>query len=123
MTKKDFTKKELEQPVTLGLLLEFTDQHLIPTLDNLIRERIKNRPTKKEVAEMIEKKLDKKMTSFPTKEYLDDKLADFTADIFERLERKNFFPDKKYKKKVNKVLSRNKLITSTEFKELETLAK
>ena len=119
MTKKDFTKKELEQPVTLGLLLEFTDQHLIPTLDNLISERIKDRPTKKEVGDMI----DKKIANLPTKEYLDEKLAKVTADIFERLERRNWSPDRKYKKKVNKVLSRNKLITSIEFRELEALAK
>lgn len=65
--------------------------------------------------------LESKMaTRFVTKDYLDEKLADQTSEIFLRLGRRQA-KDKNFKKKLVGVISGHSLITSTEADDLKEL--
>lgn len=75
MTAKEYAKKhsELEKLVTMGLLLEFTDEFLIPRFSDLMDIKLK------EANGQLEYNL---------KTYIDNKMADYTSGIFKCLERK-----------------------------------
>jgi hypothetical protein len=105
------TKEELEKPVTLGLLLEYTDEFLIPKVSEIVESKVSEIVESKvseivesKVSEIVDKKINTALGVFGhnLKAYIDDKLADHTSDIFKRLDRKyqNGKKDKKFKVKV-----------------------
>lgn len=117
MTKDEFKQKhasELNTPVTMGVLLEYTDQFLIPAMSEIIKGEsgtIKTEIKTEMKAEMA--KLEHNLKS-----YIDDKLANYTSDIFKRLER-TFQRDKAFKEKLVDVLKKNKIGTAEEIAFLE----
>jgi len=81
-------KTNLDKPVTLGLLLEFTDDFLIPRLSDVMSDTIKSEVGKSEHRMKI---------------YVDDKLARFAAEItgrsekrFEKIDRRFETMDKRF---------------------------
>ncbi|MBU2542853.1 hypothetical protein KJ785_04825 [Patescibacteria group bacterium] len=103
MTTNDFQQKhdDLEEPVTAGLLLDFANDILLPSIGDLIRTENKT----------MEHRL---------KSYIDDKLADYTSDIFKRLEKHNI-KEKEFKTKIVEIMRRNNLASGEELSFLEGL--
>ncbi len=103
---KKKSKEELSRPVTLGVLLQFTEEVLMPSIGKMFNDfEIK-----------MDKKMDAKLkTSFAKhtyemKSYFDDKLADSTSDIFKRLDKK-YEKDKQFKSRVVDVFRRSNIGT------------
>ena len=94
-----YPEEELNKPVTLGILLEYTDEFLMPkiydTMGAMMDEKIG----------VANAKLEQKMKAgnakleHNLKSYIDDKLADYTSDIFKRLDKK-YEKDQQFKSKV-----------------------
>ncbi len=101
MKKKSYRKSELDKPVTLGVLLEYTDDFLIPKISDIMDEKFKSRDEKINNLENGLKNLDNKVSKFEynLKVYIDEKLSDYTSDIFKRLEKKQQ-KDSQFKEKV-----------------------
>ncbi len=72
-TPHEYKEEDFGKSVTLGVLLEFTDEFLIPKMGELMDEKIK----------IWNASLDHSLKS-----YIDDKLANYTSDIFKRLDKK-----------------------------------
>ena len=98
----DKKEEALNKPVTLGALLEYTDEFLIPKIGEVIKEEIG-------------------ASEHRLKSYIDDKLADYTSDIFKRLDKK-YAQDKQFKVKVVGLLRTHKIGTAEEIAYLEGLA-
>lgn len=128
MIKMKFTKKrsDLAKPVTLGLLLEYTDDFLLPKISDLMDERIKINNVKLEHKfETLEHKFETlehkiSQTEHNLKVYIDDKLADYTSDIFKRLDKK-YQHDKKFKEKLVELLKKHHIGTEVDLAYLEGL--
>ena len=95
------TKEELDKPFSLGVLLEYTDEFLIPKIGEMIKEG--NADVKHEL-----------------KSYIDDKLANYTSDIFKRLDKK-YGKEKQFKTKVVELLRKHQIGTSEDLAYLEGL--
>jgi hypothetical protein len=93
----------LDKPVTLGLLLEYTDEFLIPRLSDVIDDKIKTANAGQESR---------------IKSYMDDKLADYTSDIFRRLDKK-YKKEKQFKEKVVELFKKHKIGTGEDISFLE----
>lgn len=100
----------LATPLTLGILFEFTDEVLLPRLSELIDNR-------------IDEKLKPELTTLEhnLKSYIDDKLADYTSDIFKRLEKKDT-KEKEFKRKVVELFKRHDIGTTEDLAFLDGLA-
>lgn len=100
------SRADLEKPVTLGVLFEFTDEVLLPRISDL-----------------IEVKVDEKIARLEhnLKSYIDDKLADYTSDIFKRLEKKEI-KEKEFKRKVVELFKKHDIGTSEDLAFLDGLA-
>lgn len=100
----------LETPLTLGILFEFTDEVLLPRLSEVIDNR-------------IDEKLKPELTKLEhnLKSYIDDKLADYTSDIFKRLEKRDI-KEKEFKRKVVELFKRHDIGTTEDLAFLDGLA-
>ena len=81
----------LSKVVTMGVLLEYTDDFLIPRFADIVDDRVK------ESEERTAKKMS--LMEHNLKAYIDDKLADYTSDIFKRLDRRHQ-PERKFFEKI-----------------------
>lgn len=104
-TPHTYQKEELDKPVTLGVLLEFTDELLIPKMSELMDEKIK---------------VGNASLEHNLKSYIDDKLADYTSDIFKRLDKK-YDKDRQFKNKVVELLRTHNIGTTEDLAYLEGL--
>lgn len=106
---KRFKKEELNKTVTLGVLLEYTDEFLIPRMSDLMDEK-------------LEEKFDKKLAvqTHELKDYVDKKLANSTAEIFQRLDRK-YGTDKQFKTRVIELFKKHKIGAANDWNFLEGL--
>ena len=105
--------EDLQKPVTLGVLLEYTDSFLIPRIGDIVSEQIKSEvggivreQIKSEVGGIVSEQIDARVgdivsekikievkpmlaeQEYKLKSYIDDKFADYHSDIFKRLDRK-----------------------------------
>ena len=94
------------KPVTYGQLLEYTDSFLLPRISEAISLVVKDANAQ------LENKL---------KSYIDDKLADYTSDIFKRLEKKDI-KEKEFKRKVVELFKRHDIGTTEDLAFLDGLA-
>jgi len=123
MTAEEYAKKQsdLDRPVTLGLLLEFTDEFLIPRFSELMDQRIDEK-----VPKIFDARFDAKIgpalakLEYNLKTYIDDKMADYTSDIFKRLEKRTI-KDREFKSRIVDILKRNKLAKDEELSFLQGL--
>lgn len=108
MAENGFVKseEELNKVVTLGVLLEYTDEFLIPRLSEMIDERMNERMGKLE---------------YNLKSYVDRKFVDHTAELFERLDAK-YQKEKQFKGKVIEIFKKNNFGTPEDIAFLEGLA-
>lgn len=76
MVKEHMTTEQLDQPVTLGVLLEYTDSFLIPRLTEIMDERFA--------------KVDLRFAEqeYRLKDYIDKKLGTFESDLTNRYDRR-----------------------------------
>lgn len=121
MIKMKFTKKrsDLAKPVTLGLLLEYTDDFLLPKISDIMDEKIQKNNVKFEYNfNKLERNFSK--LEYNLKSYIDDKLADYTSDIFKRLDKK-YQHDKKFKEKIVELLKKHHIGTEVDLAYLEGL--
>jgi hypothetical protein len=108
--KKKMSKKQEDQVVTMGLLLEFTEDILIPRLSDVMDEKIK----------ASEDRIDKKLKTMKAdiehtiKAYMDRKSTETIEEVFRRLEKK-YGQEKAFREKVVEVLKKNKIGTKEDF--------
>ena len=115
-----FSKKhtnELEKPVTLGVLLEYTDSFLIPKMAELIKEETNGveyrlKSFVKEENAGAEHRL---------KSYIDRKLSDHTAELFKRLDER-YHTDRQFKQKIVELLRKHHIGAAEDLAFLEGLA-
>ena len=88
MKKSSLKQADLDRVVTVGILLEYTDEFLIPKIADIVDETV-NRVVDKKIDEKVAPLIDQKNAElkYELKTYIDDKLADQTADIFKRMDR------------------------------------
>lgn len=101
------------KPVITEAICEFADEFLIPRMDEMIKE---SEGRLNERIDNLGKRVAK--LEYDLKSYIDDRMADYTSDIFKRLE-KRYALDRKYKEKVLELVKRNNLGTSEEIAYLE----
>lgn len=130
------SEASLSQPVTIGLLLQYADEFLIPRFSEMMSEMMDEKLNKgfSQFSKNLDEKLDKRFAAHTNelkqyvetrlghqnhdlKVYIDDKLADQTSEIFLRIDKK----DKPFKRKVVDVFKKNRLATTQEIKYLEQL--
>lgn len=102
MTRDEFKQKnsaELEKPVTLGVLLQFTDEFLIPRMAEMVKEE----------SNRLEHSL---------KDYIDRKLTDHTAQLFKRLEERDK-KDRAFKEKILELLKKHNIGDTEDLAYLE----
>lgn len=106
---KKYKKEDLQQSVTLGVLLDYTDEFLIPKITEI-------------VTDIVEISVNKSNASLKheLKEYIDQKLGDYTSDIFKRLDKK-YQKDKQFKEKVVDLFKKHKIGTAEELAFLDGL--
>ncbi len=126
--KKDIKKEELDKVVTLSVLFEFTDQVLIPRMADLMDVKINENlgVFKEEINEKFEgfeKKMNKKFANheYNMKTYIDEKLADYTSEIFSRLAKKEK-KESDFRKTVVNILKKHNIGTEKELAYLKGLA-
>ncbi len=138
--KKKMSKKQEDQVVTMGLLLEFTEDILIPRIGDMMDEKMDKRFDAFEVKmdkkmdirfDNFEAKMDKKFDEFEIKiddklkkmkaeiehslkAYVDRKSTETIEEIFRRLEKK-YGNDHAFREKVVEVLKKNKIGTEKDF--------
>lgn len=95
------TQAELEKTVTLGVLLEFTDEFLIPKMTDLVKEEVAG-------------------VEYRLKSYIDRKLSDHTAELFKRLDER-YQKDRHFKQKVVELLRKHNIGASEDIAFLEGL--
>ena len=106
-----YKKTDLNQPVTLGLLLEYTDDFLLPKMTEIVHDTVNDIVDKKNA--QLEYKL---------KTYIDDKLAEYTSDIFKRLDKK-YHKDQEFQQGVVALLKKHHIGSPEEIAYLEGLAR
>jgi hypothetical protein len=115
------SQSELEKPVTLGLLLEFTDEVLLPKMSELIQVTVKEEITGAEHRLKSHIREEIAGVEHRMKTYIDRKLSDHTADLFKRLDER-YQKDKQFKQKVVELLRRHNIGASEDIAFLEGLA-
>ena len=115
--KEDIKKEELDKVVTLGVLFEFTDQVLIPRMADLMDVKIGDKlgVFKEEINEKFA------TTEHNLKTYIDEKLADYTSEIFSRWAKKEK-KESDFRKTVVNILKKHNIGTEKELAYLKGLA-
>lgn len=110
------SKSDLDKVVTLGLLLEFTDDFLIPKMSEMMDEKIKTGNA------LLEEKIKTGNANLEhnLKSYIDDKLANYTSDIFKRLDKK-YQKEKQFKEKVVELFKKHNIGSKEDLAFLEGL--
>ena len=120
--KKQITKKggDFDKPVTLGLMLEYTDEFLIPKIGEVVDEKINMSITKLE--QNINEKINISHAKLEhnLKDYIDRKGSQYMTDAFQKME-KTFQKDKAYKEKLISLLKKYKIGTNTDWAYLDGL--
>ncbi len=120
MTSQDYKNNnsgELQKTVTVEVLLDFTDDILLPRIADIIDEKIVASTSvirnefRNEISQL----------NHDLKIYIDQKLGDYTSDIFNRLDKK-YQQDKRFKEKMIEILKRSSIATAEEVAYLEGLA-
>lgn len=95
-------KEEWEKPVTMGILLEYTDSFLLPKMDEMLKVN----------SATLENNL---------KDYIDRKFSDHQTVLFKKMdeERKR---DVQFKEKVIEIFRRQKIGSAEDIAYLEGLA-
>ena len=119
MAKKSFKKEEWNKPATVGLMLTFTDEVLLPRFADMIDEKFAEQ-NKRIDAKFVEQ--DKKISrvEYNIKEYIDKKMADYTSDIFKRLEKREH-KDGQFKQMVVELFKTHHIGSSEQVAFLEGL--
>ncbi len=102
-------KADLDKVVTLGVLLQFTDEFLIPKMTEVM-------------GEMMDEKIalaNAKLTH-DLKIYIDEKQANLVSEIFERLDKK-YQKEKQFKEKVLELFKKHNIGSSEDIAFLEGL--
>ncbi|OGH73861.1 MAG: hypothetical protein A3C90_01295 [Candidatus Magasanikbacteria bacterium RIFCSPHIGHO2_02_FULL_51_14] len=114
-------KSELDKPVTVGVLMdtlvEYTDQILIPRLEEMMDKKIVSSEVR--LKEHVDKKIAGSEHRMMT--YIDRKLTDSIAGLFKRLDAK-YQKEKQFREKVVELLKRHNIGTSEDIAYLEGLA-
>lgn len=110
-------KEELDKVVTLGVLLEFTDEFLIPKMGELMDEKINT------AIDASEKRMMLAMgkLNHDLKVYIDEKLANLVSEVFERLDKK-YAKEKQFKDKLLEILKKHNIGSAEDMAYLEGLA-
>lgn len=116
MNGESFPKnqEELSKTVTLGVLLEYTDEFLMPKMQEMIdgsEQRMTNT-----INGAIAKSENRMM------DYIDRRLTDHTAELFRKLEQK-FQTERQFKDKVVELFKRHSIGTSEDIAFLDGLVK
>lgn len=108
---------DLNKPVTVGLLLEYTNEFLIPKMVKIIDERLEEKLEQK-----LEQKLKTHFAGFEhrLKDYIDRKLTDHTAELFKRLDER-YGREKQFKEKIVELFRKHKIGSSEDLAFLEGL--
>lgn len=131
MSVKKLKKDQYNKPVTLGVLLEYTDEFFIPRFAELMDEKIgesEKRMDKKMDEKMgasekrLNANLDRKLAehTYELKDYIDKKLANHTAEIFQRLDRK-YAQENNFRSKVLELFKKHRIGTSEDMAFLQGL--
>lgn len=114
--KTKVKKSAGDKPVTMNLLFEFTDEVLLPRMSDLMDDKLDKRFAQ------LDLELDKRFAqqNYELKDYIDKKLADYTSDIFRRLEKRDIH-DKHFKVKVVELFKKHRIGTEKELAFLEGL--
>lgn len=99
--------EDLDKNITLGVLLEYTDEFLLPRMEERVREVVKE-----EIGQ----------SEYRMKDYIDRKLTDHTTELFKKLEQK-FQTERQFKERVVDIFKRNNLATAEDIAFLDGLVK
>lgn len=113
-------KEDLKKPVTLGLLLEYTENIIMPRFDYIDK---KFDAMDKRFDDM-EKKSDNKFAklNYELKDHFDKKLHNYTEDLFRRLERKDE-REKQFKAKIVSLFKKHKIGSEKDLAFLDGLVR
>lgn len=107
MVRSKLKKEDINRPVTLGVLLEYTDEVLLPRMEEMVNTVV-NEVTQKKTGQL----------EYNLKVYIDEKLANYTSDIFKRLEKRDI-NDKHFKVKVVELFKKHHIGSEKELAFLE----
>jgi hypothetical protein len=107
-------KNDLKKPVTLGVLLEYTDEFLIPKMYEMTQEMIQDEHIG--MVKILKEEIAK--STHEIKSYMDDKLGEYTSDIFKRLDKK-YQKDRQFKAKVVELFKKHNIGTKEDLAFLE----
>lgn len=88
---------DMDKVVTLGLLLQYTDEFLIPTMSDLIDQKLDEKF-----------KVNNAQLEHNLKSYIDDKLADQLSEIFKRWD-KAYEREKDFKRKLIELFKKHNI--------------
>lgn len=95
MKKVNYKKSDLDKVVTLGVLLEFADEVLLPRITETIQQTVA-------------------ASEYRIKEYVDKKLENHTAELFKRLD-KRYEKEKQFRRKVVELFKRHNIGTAEDL--------
>lgn len=123
MKKGKIRKEDLQKPVTLGVLFEFTEEILLPRIEEIVK-KVSGLEKRMDGLEGKMEGLEEKMGTmeYNLKAYIDKKFDEYITDLFNRLNRKEQ-KEKQFKEKVVDLLKRHGIGTVEELAFLEGLAK
>ena len=107
--KQQKSAEDLEKVVTMGVLLEYTHDLLLPAIDDMFQKS----------EERMDKKLGK--LEYNLKVYIDNKMADYSSDIFKRLEAK-YQKEKHFHEKVVELFRKHNIGSPEDIAFLDGLA-
>lgn len=107
---KEKNQGDMGKAVTLGVLLEYTDEFLIPTMSDLMDEKI--------LGVKSDLKSDMASMEHRLKSYIDDKLADQLSEIFKRWD-KTHEKEKDFKRKVIELFKKHNIGNGEDWAFLE----
>lgn len=123
MAENGFVKSEedLNKAITLGVLLEYTDEFLIPKMSELMDEKIV--ASEQRIGERMNDRIGK--LEYDLKSYvdqkLDEKLSEHTLALFKKLDSR-FERERQFKEKVIELFKKNNFGTPEDIAFLEGLA-
>lgn len=107
--------EDLNKNITLGVLLEYTDEVLLPKMEETIRNvatEVVTGVVRVEIGKSENRMMD----------YIDRKLADHTLELFKRLEHR-FQSEHQFKDKIVELFRRHNIGTSEDLAFLDGLVK
>src|SRR3989338_7566190 len=102
MKKSQHSKQVLSTPVTLGVLLDYTEEILMPAMSKLIDDKLD------EKLKSSNAKLENNL-----KTYIDRRLTDNNIELLQKLDEK-YFKDIAFKQKTVELFKKHKICTSAD---------